>query len=949
MYSIKNITYNTKALDKKFKEYDPYVCIPMTKDKKPIISWKGLSETPKSSFKSDHNIAILTGKINQITVIDIDNLKTDSAEKDGMKLYQELLDKYNKGEELDIPMCVTQSKGLHLYFKYDPEIMTTTKVNGYSIDIRNDGGLIVAPPSIGNKGPYVWKKSLHETELSEIPGWFKDFILSEKSNIKTIKSKKIKEKIKGNAVEDEPGKDISYTYIYDQNHILELLNALPKKYRDNYSDWITISTCLKSENLKDIWDQWSRDGFGYDMDNNNKIWDRLEIDLDICYLSVIANKEGIMSNIKKTIKPNFLTIKPDCQINDKYVNMKHLNDMNTQIIKSNCGTGKTTLITSYINKLLKTNNKLKVLSISVRISLAYQQVKTFEDNKIIMAMYKDLTADNINKQDKLIIQIDSICKLDINVWKESIIYLDEIYSILGYILSSDTLKGKRHIIFTTLCKLLKQASYILCTDADVNDMVIKFFDLLEIKYHFIENTYKTIKETKAYEYLCKNVLIKDMEQTLLDNKKIICCFDSKKEMEVIVQRLKGFCENNKLDKQLKNFLVYSSEEGDEKDFLNINDKWKSKNIFYTPKITIGVSFDNKISRKVYLIAQTNSINSFGFVQQISRCRNISELHYYIADKYVPIKYESVDSTRQYFAELLDNFESQYNQSLEVDPDTYNLWIPDSVKIRNLYENHCIGTNYQTCKRYFNNDIFIDLFFMQEYHDNIIRSAPREQFRWMIESYGYNIEYMNQIIDIDDIEITESNRVLYNPYNSLTDSEKVVYENAKKYAKFLNIDFNSKVAKKKCEKILLSDKLFIQHFTYQMLIGETPSRQQMKKEYGIIVAGNLYQKVELIKQLEVVLDIKSFDIDTKIDIKRFGEEVDVDNDLKNNINKSFRFIKNIEDENLESFRFWYYRLIQMYKHIFGEDIFDRVERRLNYEHYYSYSINHDIYNQLKLQL
>jgi hypothetical protein len=70
MYSIKNqVSYNTKALDKKFKEYDPYVCIPMTKDKKPIISWKGLSETPKRSFDSDHNIAILTGKINQITVI----------------------------------------------------------------------------------------------------------------------------------------------------------------------------------------------------------------------------------------------------------------------------------------------------------------------------------------------------------------------------------------------------------------------------------------------------------------------------------------------------------------------------------------------------------------------------------------------------------------------------------------------------------------------------------------------------------------------------------------------------------------------------------------------------------------------------------------------------------------------------------------------------------------
>jgi hypothetical protein len=80
----------------KYDKYESYVCIPMSIDKKPIVSWKGITKTPKSKFLPEHNIAILTEKINNITVIDIDNPKPNKKESDGMKLYEEFLDKYNQ-------------------------------------------------------------------------------------------------------------------------------------------------------------------------------------------------------------------------------------------------------------------------------------------------------------------------------------------------------------------------------------------------------------------------------------------------------------------------------------------------------------------------------------------------------------------------------------------------------------------------------------------------------------------------------------------------------------------------------------------------------------------------------------------------------------------------------------------------------------------------------------
>jgi hypothetical protein len=49
--------------EKIYANYADYVCIPMTIDKKPAISWKGLIKTPEHKFLPEHNIAILTGKL----------------------------------------------------------------------------------------------------------------------------------------------------------------------------------------------------------------------------------------------------------------------------------------------------------------------------------------------------------------------------------------------------------------------------------------------------------------------------------------------------------------------------------------------------------------------------------------------------------------------------------------------------------------------------------------------------------------------------------------------------------------------------------------------------------------------------------------------------------------------------------------------------------------------
>jgi hypothetical protein len=100
-----------------------------------------------------------------LTVIDIDC-------KDGKNGFEVL-----KEKNLDLPptpAVKTAHGGTHFYYKYHPEIKTTTNVNSYpGIDIRNDGSYVVAPPSVIDGRIYEWVNPL-EMGFQEVPSWLKN-------------------------------------------------------------------------------------------------------------------------------------------------------------------------------------------------------------------------------------------------------------------------------------------------------------------------------------------------------------------------------------------------------------------------------------------------------------------------------------------------------------------------------------------------------------------------------------------------------------------------------------------------------------------------------------------------------------------------------------------------------------------------------------------------------
>ena len=125
--------------------------------KLPVNKWSDkanwILERPKNST---NNIGIITGKVNNIIVVDID------VKDEGLEEWQLYVKQHGNPNTYTVK---TPSGGLHYYFTYisadendnyliENYLKNSTKFRGKGIDIRSNGGYIVMPPSIINNVRY---------------------------------------------------------------------------------------------------------------------------------------------------------------------------------------------------------------------------------------------------------------------------------------------------------------------------------------------------------------------------------------------------------------------------------------------------------------------------------------------------------------------------------------------------------------------------------------------------------------------------------------------------------------------------------------------------------------------------------------------------------------------------------------------------------------------------
>jgi len=186
-FTSPNMTITNKKLIKDDEQYQHWLeigksylesgfsIIPVSKDKKPLLSWKKYQETRASveeinkwcSSDKLTGFGIVTGKISGIIVLDID----EGADY----------------KELDLPKTVsvkTGGGGLHFYFKY-PTSCDIGNFSGFrhKMDIRGEGGYVIAPPALHPSGNrYEWLNDL-DTPIAGIPEWLMSELSKEKVSL----------------------------------------------------------------------------------------------------------------------------------------------------------------------------------------------------------------------------------------------------------------------------------------------------------------------------------------------------------------------------------------------------------------------------------------------------------------------------------------------------------------------------------------------------------------------------------------------------------------------------------------------------------------------------------------------------------------------------------------------------------------------------------------------
>jgi hypothetical protein len=119
----------------------------------------------------DANIGIATGAVNGVSVLDVD-VKDGAGGDDTLAA---LLAEH--GETFDAHVLQrTWSGGHQLFFAYDPRARQGAGCYGKGLDGRNDGGYVVAPPSIVNGKKYEWVMKPIEGQgvTLPMPAWLLD-------------------------------------------------------------------------------------------------------------------------------------------------------------------------------------------------------------------------------------------------------------------------------------------------------------------------------------------------------------------------------------------------------------------------------------------------------------------------------------------------------------------------------------------------------------------------------------------------------------------------------------------------------------------------------------------------------------------------------------------------------------------------------------------------------
>ena len=677
-------------------------------NKTPITKWKDATNQIDLVDLNKYNVGIPTGKINNIIVLDID------FKDEGIEEFNKYTEQYG---EINTFVVKTPNKGFHYYFLYensneatqhliDECLTNSTKYRNKGLDIRTNGGYIVAPNSSINNVFYEIINDVIPIELpEELALWLLEDIDKEETQNKEVKTKEKTSKSQTPVKKSNLTKNYKidkYKYEITDEELITFLNKLDKSYLENYTKWLIVLTICKNLDRWEIFDAWCKKSpKNYNYDKNLKMWNANKGLININYLIKRINKEF---NLNIKLAERYISIDNELKTNIQKViiNKEKLefdeqifNNNEVLIVESDTGTGKTTHIVKQIKKYIEdnkdNNENYKLISIVNLINLSKQQLKTAKEQGLSLISYKDNKKSF--RRDNIIICVNSLVLLkymDDEYYKNKIVFMDEINSFLEGLTHNNLLIPNIKIIYEILIKFVKYAHKIIIADASIKQNVIDLIKKyrMEQPTKIIVNKYKKHKDIRAIRVLDENLFLEKLLERIKNNKFFLFGCDSCST----ITKFYNICVEKNKDKADKFILITS-----ETDFVltDATEQFKDMWVFYSPSILTGVDFSIEEKQDHFIYAKGDSISPDSIYQQSTRNRNIDTLYYYFNSKQHNFIYDSLDYTNKYYKELMNANDVLNNvcRQLNEDDETYiieNRFF--DLYCYNEYIKDCFNTN-----------------------------------------------------------------------------------------------------------------------------------------------------------------------------------------------------------------------------------------------------------------
>lgn len=854
-----------------------------------------------------YKCGLICNEKNNIICLDID-IKNG---KNGLLAFNNYSNNFIN-EMIDYTLCEkTKSGGYHIYFTYknsnkvieDKLKIMKKKLNSLGYDFILNNNYVSCYP---NKGYTL----LNDLDIKEIPEDLFLYMFScdlIRNNITDIKE------IKCINYNDNNGE---YS-IYTDNELIEMLNKLDKEYLNNYSKWLIITTILKTEDKFDIWNIWCKNGNKYDYNNNVKIWNNINYKFNIDYINYITKTRPF--NKYKTYKP--ITI--DNIINKKDIDIIYLNKMKNKeeifnykniIIKSCVGTGKTTIISEEVKKMIDKNNKLKFITITPRETLSIQHIKSFKD--INIKNYKDVKADepiNILLNNNYTVCYNSIYKLFRNFTDNDIsymiIYLDEITSLLKYISHCDTVKDIK-LIYNLFVRLIKNCYKLIMTDATINDLSFLLIDKYRVLEEtiYINNQCKKQLDINVYKINNEYEFLDIIKEHINNNDYFLYASDSK---TVITDHF----NNHNIDNNKFRLFTQDSKHELNEEFFN------NSFCYYSPSIQYGIDFNNVKAQDVFLYINGKSIESDDLMQMINRTRNIRNVYIFNnSKKQNYIKYHSLEECKDYFKSY--------------------------VELDNNFNNMCLDFDNEN-NVVINENVFFDIYVYNEFVKSIYQL---DKYKYLIEILKNNGMIINDNLE-EKINLSKDDKeeyknksleIQYNNFNKFLKNE-IVNEQYSKRIEYLNLDFNNFEQMDKYKEYIIDNNKIENHNNIISLLKDdvyinNKVIETKHKKNNITSVDDIYHKINIFNCVVKKLNINKFILDYDND-KEFTLE---ENDFKLLI-KQFKMRVKIPVKMYEFKKIHYKILNELCNNLCNKQ---RIKN--NKVDHYIYFVNEDILtNELEL--